>query len=67
VTPQGWQPQHTATFARARDGLREYMQSHNDPCQYCGGSGTIMRRVMFRDGRLFPVLCDWCRGTGRHA
>jgi DnaJ-class molecular chaperone len=43
------------------------MQSHNDPCQYCGGSGTIMRRVMFRDGRLFPVLCDWCRGTGRHA
>jgi DnaJ-class molecular chaperone len=65
MTPQGWRPEYTATFARATARLREYMNSHADPCPYCAGTGIIMRRVMFRDGRLFPVACDWCRGTGR--
>lgn len=66
MTPQGWQPQHTATFARANKRLREYMRRHAEPCRYCGGTGTILERVGFRDGRLFPVVCGWCDGTGVH-
>jgi hypothetical protein len=66
VTPQGWQPQHTATFARANARLREYMRRHADPCPYCQGSGIILEPVGFRGGRLFPVACSYCHGTGVH-
>lgn len=67
MTPQGWRPEFTATFARAGDRLREYMRGHDDPCPYCQGSGTIYERAGFRGGRLFPVACSWCHGTGRRA
>lgn len=66
MTPQGWRPEGTATFARATDRLRDYMARHAEPCHYCGGTGTILEPVGFRGGRLFPVACKWCRGTGRH-
>lgn len=66
MTPRGWQPQHTATFARANTRLREYMARHADPCAYCQGAGRILERAEFRGGRLFPVACSYCHGTGIH-
>lgn len=65
MTPQGWRPEFTATFARATASLRDYMRCHSNPCVYCGGTGTVLERAGFRGGRLFPVACEWCKGTGR--
>lgn len=65
MSPRGWRPDYTATFARASSSLLSYMRSHDRPCLYCSGTGTIFERAEFRGGRLFPVACKWCNGSGK--
>jgi DnaJ-class molecular chaperone len=62
---RGWRPDFTATFARANARLADYMAEARRACVYCSGSGTVLQRAEFRGGRLFPVVCPWCHGTGR--
>jgi hypothetical protein len=65
MTPQGWRPDFTATFARAKDALAAYMREGERACVYCGGTGRVLQAAEFRDGRLVPVACPWCRGAGK--
>lgn len=65
MSPIGWRPEFTATFARAKAALAAYMRDSERTCNYCHGTGTILERAEFRGGRYFPVVCPWCRGAGK--
>lgn len=65
MTPIGWTPEGTATYQRANESLRAYIESRAvRDCPACYGQGSfLMASDELRS--YVPVVCDLCFGTGR--
>lgn len=65
MTPIGWTPEGTATYQRANEALRSFIESRAArDCPACYGQGGFL--VASDELKAYvPVRCDLCFGTGR--
>lgn len=63
MTPIGWTPEGTATWQRANDALRAYIERESTRrCPWCWGQRGFYS--MTELGQALFVLCEGCFGTG---
>jgi len=65
VTPIGWTPEGTATYQRANEALRRYIEERAvRDCPVCYGQGSFLSASQELKSYM-PVVCELCFGTGK--